>query len=69
MTQQDLYRAVGMSKSTYLSREWGERPWTVVEIEAIADIFDMTASELVAAAEERPDDNGDHPWMAALGGE
>lgn len=52
ITAQRLAHAVGMSKQTMSRRMTGAAPFDLAEVEAIADFFGMTPSELLARAEQ-----------------
>lgn len=50
MNQATLAKAVGMNASALGSRWRDERQWQLEDIEKVADVFGITAEELVAAA-------------------
>lgn len=47
-TQEDVARAIGMEYTAFTKAMKGQRRWTVAEMGALAQLFDLTLDELTA---------------------
>lgn len=73
MIQEDMWRAVGMTKTTYRNAEQGRRGWEFDELVLIAGVLKTSVSDLVLSAEARDprgfrdEDPGASSWQDAIG--
>lgn len=49
MHQEDMAKALSMSRATYASREAGESSWRLMELARVGEILGVTVAELMAA--------------------
>ena len=55
LTQTELARALGMSQVAVSDRHRGRTPWTLNEIEAVAQLLGTTTSKLCAIRDSNPE--------------